>query len=132
MVQVHVVQTIMLPTLCSALNVLEELSGSSTRGSVSCNAALAQLLSSNLSAKYRLTGRLDSTDVLTHGFYDMGPVGWASVSVQGRCGVMMGLCILHIYVRTHIRTYVDTYVLMCVIAYMHYTVTTCLSITGLH
>ena len=66
---------IMLPTLCSALNVLEELSRSSTRGSVSCNAALAQLLSSNLSAKYRLTGRLDSTDVLTHGFYDMGPVG---------------------------------------------------------
>ena len=105
MVQVHVVQMIMLPTLCSALNVLEELSGSSTRGSVSCNAALAQLLSSNLSAKYRLTGRLDSTDVLTHGFYDMGPVGWASVCVQGRCGVMMGLCILHYTVTMYMFIY---------------------------
>jgi HEAT repeat protein len=56
-----------------ALNTLNEMSQSSSRASTSCSTALHQLLSSNLSAKYRITGRLDSTDRIPHGFYDMGP-----------------------------------------------------------
>lgn len=54
------------------MDLLQEIQTSSTRKSPFAEAALQKLLDSNLSAKYALTGCLNSTNYIENGFYDVG------------------------------------------------------------
>lgn len=57
-----------------ALEMLQQINQSVTRSSSYSQLAMTSLLSSNLSVKYSLTGRLASTDIIKDGFYDAGKV----------------------------------------------------------
>lgn len=56
------------------LDVLGEISLSSSRQSGFAKAAMECLLDSNLPAKYAMTGALSSNNIIQDGFYDCGPV----------------------------------------------------------
>ena len=60
--------------LFSGLDVLGEISLSSTRQSGFAKAARECLLDSNLPAKYAMTGSLSCNNIIQDGFYDCGPV----------------------------------------------------------
>ncbi|KAF7668127.1 hypothetical protein LDENG_00031130 [Lucifuga dentata] len=55
-----------------ALETLQEINQSVSRRSRFSQLAMINLLNSNLSVKYSLTGRLASTDIISDGFYDAG------------------------------------------------------------
>ncbi|KAL3878968.1 hypothetical protein ACJMK2_031290 [Sinanodonta woodiana] len=56
----------------NGMEILQEIQVSGTRRSPFAEAALQKLLDSNLSAKYALTGHLNSTNLIENGFYDVG------------------------------------------------------------
>lgn len=58
----------------SALERLQPINQSATRGSSFSRLARISLLNSNLSVKYSLTGHLAVTDLISDGFYDAGKV----------------------------------------------------------
>ena len=58
----------------SGLDVLGEISLSSTRQSGFAKAAMECLLDSNLPAKFAMTGALSCNNIIQDGFYDCGPV----------------------------------------------------------
>lgn len=63
--------------LCSGLDLVQKLSTTCTGHAQieTVKLALHKLLSSNLAAKYWVTGRLDHTDLITDTeFFDAGPV----------------------------------------------------------
>lgn len=54
------------------LDILQDIQLSCTRQNRFTEAAMSKMLDNNLPAKYALTGRLDSTDLIADGFYDVG------------------------------------------------------------
>ncbi|CAF0827367.1 unnamed protein product [Rotaria sordida] len=57
-----------------ALEIVRDLNTSESRKSKFTEMALQKILDSHLSAKYSYLGRLESNNITTDGFYDMGPV----------------------------------------------------------
>ncbi|CAF5002645.1 unnamed protein product [Rotaria sp. Silwood1] len=57
-----------------ALEIVRDLNTSESRKSKFTEMALQRILDSHLSAKYSYLGRLESNNITTDGFYDMGPV----------------------------------------------------------
>ncbi|CAF0799893.1 unnamed protein product [Brachionus calyciflorus] len=57
-----------------AIEALREINQSEQRKSSFTEAALKKLLEANLSAKYALKNYLETTDSISDGFYDMGPM----------------------------------------------------------
>lgn len=74
--------------LYSGLDVLGEISLSTSRQSGFAKAAMECLLDSNLPAKYAMTGALSSNNIIQDGFYDCGPVSnllIITLDPAGRC-----------------------------------------------
>ncbi|CAF1328260.1 unnamed protein product [Adineta steineri] len=68
-------QTIAMEILRNgALEILRDINASESRKSKFTEMALQRILDSQLSAKYSYLGRLESNNITTDGFYDMGPV----------------------------------------------------------
>ena len=76
--------------LSSGLDVLGEISLSSSRQSGFAKAAMECLLDSNLPAKYAMTGALSANNMIQDGFYDCGPVSnllILNLDLAGRCDI---------------------------------------------
>ncbi|XP_076117995.1 armadillo repeat-containing protein 3-like isoform X5 [Mytilus galloprovincialis] len=69
------------------MSVLQEIQVSGTRRNPFADVALQNLLNSNLSAKYSLTGALSSTNIILDGFYDAGQLrpGSQFLSLEDYC-----------------------------------------------
>ena len=69
------------------MSILQEIQVSGTRRNPFADVALQNLLNSNLSAKYSLTGHLSSTNLIQDGFYDAGQMrpGSQFLSLEDYC-----------------------------------------------
>lgn len=67
-------RTVLCVCFSRALEMLQEINKSVNRRSSHSNLALINLVKTNLSVKYSLTGQLASTDIIVDGFYDTGKV----------------------------------------------------------